>query len=360
MSIHSELAKLRSVFGKFEEQCPLLDLGLLCLKPASGSLQVMGLRLTATSRSPREVSVEGSSFLGVRREMPASRLDSLLEGISEGCVTLEGVDGRFPPHSTWHFSDQWWRRSRDAAPQWPTVRASGRGSPFESAVSTAEDYYDWLASFERSHDVDSIKDVAARLALDEMAFQQGSGHRASYLEVELPLVAQDVGCRGRALVGAFMLGCGSLSATVKCFDEGNKKHQKVSMAMSGKPSPFSFPLEPRNGRLVATLKVVVQDMLIWEDSVNEVDVSESASAASAGRDRSDETIAVNEPAADVVLICALKDPEFAKVRRVRGIEWKTLPQDPADPHTYEQAEVSLTGGQMLRVVAATPNQVGPT
>ncbi len=286
MSIHSELIKLRSVFGRFEEQCPLLDLGILCLRPASGSLQVMGLRLTATSRSPRDVFIEGSTFLAVRREMPASRLDSLLEGISEGCVTLEGVDARFPPHSNWQFNDRWWLRSRDAAPKWPTVRAYGSGSQYESAVLNTAAYQGWLASFECSHDVDSIKDVAARLAFDEMAFQSGSNHCVSHLEVELPLVAQEVCCRGRTLVGAFTLGRGSLSATVKCFDDGNKKHQKVSMVMAGKPSPFSFPLEPRNGRLVATLKVVVKDMLIWEDSINEVDVSESVSAASAGCSRS--------------------------------------------------------------------------
>ncbi len=365
MPVHSELTKFYSLFEKFEEQCSLLDVAFLCLKPDAGDLQVMGLRVTATTRTPWPQDLEDSSFLGVRRSIPVSELNGLLQQMCEGRITLDGVCGHFPPHSNWSFSRQWLVRSRLGANggRWPTVRAYGSGSMYKSAFADPAGYLQWLASIECSEEVHDIRDLVARLGFDEMTFHSGDNQRVSHVEMELPLVATGVGCRAGAAVATFSLGRGSLSATVKCFGEGGQDGAKAPLVLSSDPREVTFPLASRNGRFQASLKLIAKGEQIWDDHVSEVAMPEAPPPGPEELDPFRESIGrspTNDSAVDVVLICALKEPELAQVRRIRGTSWAVVRVGADDPHTYEETRLQCDGGLDLRIVAGTPNQMGPT
>jgi len=62
--------------------------------------------------------------------------------------------------------------------------------------------------------------------------------------------------------------------------------------------------------------------------------------------------------ADAVIICALPDPELSKVKAVAGLEWSEVEHSKLDPQTYFQTGYTTAKGTSLRVVAASPNQMG--
>ncbi len=62
--------------------------------------------------------------------------------------------------------------------------------------------------------------------------------------------------------------------------------------------------------------------------------------------------------ANVVILCALRDPELDRVKRAGGVHWTELPPTREDPQTYYTATYSTAKGAPLRVVAAAPNHMG--
>jgi nucleoside phosphorylase len=61
---------------------------------------------------------------------------------------------------------------------------------------------------------------------------------------------------------------------------------------------------------------------------------------------------------DVMLICALHDPELRKVRQTGELPWVALPTDPSDPQTYYSTQYRTNGPNVLRVISAAPNHMG--
>lgn len=64
--------------------------------------------------------------------------------------------------------------------------------------------------------------------------------------------------------------------------------------------------------------------------------------------------------ADLVIVCALHDPELKYARSTSGVAWNRLPPAIGDPGHYWDAEFSTKEGTRLRVVAGHANQMGPT
>lgn len=62
--------------------------------------------------------------------------------------------------------------------------------------------------------------------------------------------------------------------------------------------------------------------------------------------------------ADIVIICALPDPELDKVKKAGGHAWTELPVMSTDPHSYYTTSYTTVKGAHLQVVAAAPNHMG--
>jgi nucleoside phosphorylase len=61
---------------------------------------------------------------------------------------------------------------------------------------------------------------------------------------------------------------------------------------------------------------------------------------------------------DIAIICALPRPELDKVKRAGGALWEPLPSAPDDPSSYFATSWKTEAGSTLRVVAASPTQMG--
>jgi nucleoside phosphorylase len=61
---------------------------------------------------------------------------------------------------------------------------------------------------------------------------------------------------------------------------------------------------------------------------------------------------------DVAIVCALHTPELEKVLDTGEQPWEPLSQRPDDPHTYHHTVYTTRKENLLRVIAAAPNQMG--
>jgi nucleoside phosphorylase len=63
---------------------------------------------------------------------------------------------------------------------------------------------------------------------------------------------------------------------------------------------------------------------------------------------------------DIAVVCALHTPELEKLKETNNRDWKMVPPDPDDPTTYHFADFTTVRGTCVRVLAASPNHMGPT
>jgi nucleoside phosphorylase len=61
---------------------------------------------------------------------------------------------------------------------------------------------------------------------------------------------------------------------------------------------------------------------------------------------------------DVVIVCALHNPELDKVKAVGNARWEEIPPNRTDPHLYYKTLYTTKKGAVLRVVASAPNTMG--
>lgn len=61
---------------------------------------------------------------------------------------------------------------------------------------------------------------------------------------------------------------------------------------------------------------------------------------------------------DVVVICALRDPELKHLERAGGVQWQTIPSRPDDTSVYQSTLFKTVSGKEIRVVAGAPIQMG--
>jgi hypothetical protein len=181
----ARLQPIRSVFDRYRNLVPFVDVSLLAFRDASASANILSARITCKNAATTDIHHDKNGWVATRRSLQVSEFPRLMDGIAAGHLELADGSFRFPV-SNINYSGFRTHTRMFGVPARPRASAKLTAGSI-SSVTTGEAFYRWRERLAVESGGAYFDLEALIRALDLRTLSDPDEQRQVAVEIEIPL-----------------------------------------------------------------------------------------------------------------------------------------------------------------------------